>query len=79
MRQATLLNICWSYSQSGSDDQYEWDLARGRIWCTVEDLVASQAVIRGLEREQEVVTKVLGDKDTINKLMSLMNAVHKQW
>ncbi len=45
----------------------------------VEGLLGSGAVARGLEREGEVVQWVQGDKDTVSKLMSLMNTLHKEW
>ena len=66
--------------QSGGDDhQFDWDFVRGRMWCVVEELVAGGAVIRGLEREGEVVVRVEGNKDTVQKLRSLMNSLHKNW
>ncbi len=45
----------------------------------MEGLSGSEAVGRGLEREGEVLQWMKGDKDTLIKLTSLMNNLHKKW
>jgi len=58
---------------------HEWDLQRGRVWCVGEDSPGAQAVLGGLERDQEVAVGVEGDKGRVEILQSLITAVQRKW
>lgn len=57
----------------------EWDVKGGRVWCVGESSPGSQAVLGGLEREQEVAVGVEGEKGRVETLQSLFAAVQRQW
>ena len=57
----------------------EWDLQRGRVWCVGEDSPGAQAVLGGLERDQEVAVGVEGEKGRVSTLQSLIAAVQRKW
>ena len=44
-----------------------------------EDLPASDVVVKGLERNQEVVTRTQEEVDAVHTVLSLINSVFKQW
>lgn len=58
---------------------HEWDVKRGRVWCVEECSPGSQAVLVGLDREQEVAVGVDRERRRVETLQSLFAAVQRQW
>ncbi len=67
---------------SARKDDITWDLSHGRVWCVADDIPGSQVgqvVVGGLEKDQEVVTRIEGEVDAVHTMLSLVNSVFKQW